>query len=107
MFAAPRAATLIVRCQVLNPVFSIAMVCSPAGSWRLDGVLPTNLLSIRMSAAVGVELIFTVATSEEIALDGGKTVADMENFAGSRGVSAAMYAVISVPLGIVMSLPCM
>src|ERR1700682_3127355 len=60
-----------------------------------------------MSAPAGVELIFTVVTSEEIELDGGKTVADVENFAGSRGVSPAMYAVISVPLGIVMSLPCM
>src|SRR6266496_302254 len=101
---------VIVRCQGLNPDFSIMIECSPCVSCRVEGVVPTNLPSMVISAPSGVDLI---ATDERLSAETSgfgapdSTARDGLNFKGSRGVSAATYAVISVPFGIVISLPCM
>src|SRR5437016_4593268 len=84
------------------------MSWSPGVSRTVDGVLPRNFPSTVMSAPSGTELMTTVANSlaalgTAIGIDG----AVEENFAGSMVKSPLTYAVISVPFGTVVSLPCM
>ena len=65
----PLALTLIVRCQALNPDFSIRIVWSPGASCKLDVVLPTNFPSIVMSLASGVDFTRTVARPDVSLVD--------------------------------------
>src|SRR5208282_5794310 len=50
-----------VRSQGWKPAFSIRTLMSPGGSFRVEGVVPTNLSLTRMSAASGVDLMVTAA----------------------------------------------
>ena len=45
----------ILRCQVWKCDFLIVIVCSPGATSTIDGVLPTKLPSISISAFAGVE----------------------------------------------------
>ena len=47
--------TVILRSQGLNPAFFTESWCGPAATPIVEGVLPTKLPSISMSAASGVE----------------------------------------------------
>src|SRR2546429_5068254 len=108
----PPAVAVTVLWQVLKPDFSRTTMWSPGDNWIVEGVVPINLPSIVISAPSGADLIATadrlgVTPSDFEAVDSETTAVDCLNLAPSSGVSPAMYAVISVPFGIVMSLPCM
>ena len=45
----------MVRSHGLKPIFFTVILCWPAGTPIVDGVLPTKLLSISMSAPSGVD----------------------------------------------------
>ena len=112
------ALSVMIRCQLLKPGDSTEIVWSLGDSFSVEGVLPTNLPSTLTSAPSGVDFTDTVA-GESVVVLGVATAADAEdtvargigaeeaNLAGSSFMSPFMKAVISVPLGIVMSLPCM
>src|SRR6266404_5276030 len=76
----------------------------------MDCVVPTYFPSTVISAESGFDLTVTDAAGSAVAGVVSVAVAVLAmgaNFDASRGVSAATNALISVPLGIVMSLPCM
>jgi hypothetical protein len=112
------ALSVMVRCQLLKPGDSTEIVWSPGDNFNVEGVSPRNLPSTLTSAPSGVDFTDTVAAESVFALAVARA-ADAEdavarvigaggaNLAGSSFMSPFMKAVISVPLGIVMSLPCM
>src|SRR5947208_1117655 len=104
----PPALTVIVLCQALKPDFSRTTIWSPDDKWIVEGVVLINLPSIVISAPSCADLIATadrlgVTPSDFKDAVSEMTATDGLNLAESSGVSAAMYAVISVPFGIVMS----
>lgn len=68
MVMVPLLPTVIVRCQVLKPAFSITTACSPGVSFKVEGVLPINFPSTVMSAPSGVALMTTVDKSDRPAV---------------------------------------
>src|SRR5437667_12470111 len=90
---APPAVTVIVRCHSLKPDLPMEIVCSPGVNCTVEGVVPTNLPSMVISAPSGVDLI---TTADAVADASGFDVPDstipdwLLNLVGSKGVSAAI-----------------
>src|SRR5271169_5277139 len=61
------AVTFIFRSQSLKPVFLTVIVWSPSGTCTSEGVFPTKLPSISMSAAEGFDSICSFANAETVA----------------------------------------
>ena len=56
--------TFIFRSQSLKPDFLTVIVCSPSATCTSEGVLPTKLLSISISAPEGFDSICSLAEGE-------------------------------------------
>src|ERR1700730_9446006 len=66
--------TVILRSQGLNPAFLTESWCGPAATPTVEGVLPTKLPSISMSAASGVDVTANCAPAAWSGDTGGRSV---------------------------------
>lgn len=102
------AETVVLRCQVMEPVFLIVMSWSPEATEIDDGVFATNLPSTSMAAPGGVDVISCSASAATV----------YRGCSIRRGIGRLKFCFIQpgvpvdisgevVPFGIVMSLSCM
>src|SRR5208283_281101 len=97
--------TFSLRVQSANPFFFTVTSRTPGAMVTVDGVLPTNAPSISMSAPGGVESMTSELSATAGWVGGAARGGATPKLAMFRCMSPSTKAVISVPCGMVMSLP--